>query len=215
MDLFPDAEPARPREVLGDGAVLLPGFALPWSDQVAGCLPRLEAGAPPRHMQTPGGFRMSVAMTSCGTAGWITDRRGYRYSTVDPETGRPWPPLPPAWRALAHEAAAAAGFPGFDPDSCLVNTYLPGARMSLHQDRNERDLAQPVVSASFGLDAVFLWGGLERGHRPRRIPLRHGDVVVWGGPSRLVFHGVAPLKPSAGVPPFGQRRINLTFRRAL
>jgi len=195
------------------GAVLLPGFAAPLARALPGTLAAIEQEAPFRHMETPGGFRMSVAMTSCGTAGWTSDRSGYRYRREDPVSGRPWPAMPEAWRALAHESAAAAGYAGFDADACLVNRYEVGARMSLHQDRDERDLSQPVVSASFGLPATFLFGGPKRGDPTVRIPLRDGDVVVWGGESRLFFHGIAPLR-AGGATAFGPRRINLTFRRA-
>jgi alkylated DNA repair protein (DNA oxidative demethylase) len=199
---------------LGPGALLLPRFALPWEEAVRRELERICARAPLRRMVTPGGFRMSVAMTCCGAVGWTTDRRGYRYRAADPEGGGAWPDMPPAWSGLAGTAAAAAGYADFAPDSCLINAYEPGARMSLHQDRNEADLSHPVVSASFGLPATFLFGGLVRADRPLRVPLQHGDVVVWGGPARLAFHGIAPLKPGAPTR-FGARRINLTFRRAL
>jgi alkylated DNA repair protein (DNA oxidative demethylase) len=165
-------------------------------------------------MVTPGGFTMSVAMTNCGAAGWVSDRRGYRYSPTDPLTGQPWPPLPPAFAALAARAAAAAGWDGFPPDACLVNDYAPGARLSLHQDRNERDLAQPIVSVSLGLSAVFRIGGATRDAPLRDVALDDGDVLVFGGPARLMFHGVKPL--AAGTHPvLGARRINLTFRKAL
>jgi alkylated DNA repair protein (DNA oxidative demethylase) len=164
-------------------------------------------------MTTPGGYTMSVAMTSCGALGWVTDRRGYRYDAVDPERDAPWPAMPPALRALAADAAAAAGFGGFAPDSCLINLYEPGARLSLHQDRNERDFAQPIVSVSLGLPATFLLGGLSRKDPAQAIPLAHGDVVVFGGKARLAYHGVKPLKPGAH-PLLGSRRVNLTFRRA-
>lgn len=214
MELFPDADPRAPRAVVAPGAVLLPRFALPWEDAVRTALPDLARAAPFRRMQTPGGFLMSVEMTSCGTSGWTSDRRGYRYRREDPASGAPWPAMPDTWRALAGEAAAAAGWPGFEPDACLINRYEPGARMSLHQDRNERDLSQPVVSVSFGLPAVFLFGGPARADRAVRIPLLHGDVVAWGGDARLAFHGIAPLKSGAPTH-FGLQRINLTFRRAL
>ncbi|MET0292551.1 MAG: DNA oxidative demethylase AlkB [Steroidobacteraceae bacterium] len=210
MDLFD--EPGQ-RIPLGPGAVLLPGFALPWETAVKDALEDITASSPFRHMQTSRGLELSVAMTSCGQRGWITDRRGYRYVEIDPETGRPWPAMPESWRELARAAAAAGGYENFEPDACLVNAYVPGARMGLHQDRDEADLRQPVVSISFGLEAKFLFGGLARSDRAARLPLRHGDVVVWGGPSRLAFHGVAPLKDGAPTR-FGQRRINLTFRRA-
>jgi len=157
---------------------------------------------------------MSVAMTSCGAAGWVTDRSGYRYDAFDPDTGRRWPPMPAAFLDLASSAATDAGFAAFEPDSCLINRYEPGARLSLHQDRNERDLGAPIVSVSLGLPAVFLFGAARRTDRPRRVPLESGDVAVWGGPSRLAFHGVAPLADGHH-PLTGRHRINLTFRRAL
>jgi alkylated DNA repair protein (DNA oxidative demethylase) len=165
-------------------------------------------------MVTPGGYSMSVAMTNCGAAGWVTDRSGYRYTAEDPSTGRPWPPMPDAFSTLAREAASAAGFLDFTPDACLINRYEPGARMSLHQDRDERDFTAPIVSVSLGLPALFLWGGAKRSERPRRIPLIHGDVVVWGGPARMTFHGVQPL-PDGVHPLTGAVRYNLTFRKAL
>ena len=164
-------------------------------------------------MVTPGGWPMSVSMSNCGAAGWVTDRRGYRYDPDDPQTARPWPALPPVFTTLAARAAEAAGFAGFVPDACLINRYEPGARLTLHQDRNERDFAHPIVSVSLGLPATFLWGGATRAERPRRIPLVHGDVVAWGGPARMTFHGVDTMKD--GVHPLtGAVRFNLTFRRA-
>lgn len=164
-------------------------------------------------MSTPGGHRMSVAMTNCGRFGWVTDRTGYRYDRIDPESGKPWPPMPPVLVELAQGAAAEAGFSAFAPDACLINRYEPGARMSLHQDKDEADFAAPIVSVSLGLPAIFLFGGLKRSDRPRRFRLEHGDVVVWGGPARLAFHGVAPLADGEHGA-MGRRRINLTFRRA-
>jgi alkylated DNA repair protein (DNA oxidative demethylase) len=164
-------------------------------------------------MMTPGGYRMSVAMTNCGSLGWVTDRTGYRYDGIDPTTGRPWPDMPPAFRELAGQAAAQAGFAGFRPEACLVNCYEPGARLSLHQDRDEKNYDEPIVSVSLGLPATFLWGGLKRTDRPARYRLVHGDVIVWGGPSRLTFHGVAPLADGEHEL-LGRRRINLTFRKA-
>jgi alkylated DNA repair protein (DNA oxidative demethylase) len=152
-------------------------------------------------------------MTNCGGVGWVTDRSGYRYDANDPEAGKRWPAMPPSFRELAERAADRAGFGGFSPDACLVNRYQPGARMSLHQDKDEHDFGAPIVSVSLGLPAVFLFGGLKRSDRPRRFRLQHGDVVVWGGPARLTFHGVAPL--ADGVHPLmGRQRINLTFRKA-
>jgi DNA oxidative demethylase len=200
-------------EALAEGAFLLRGFAAAEAESLWAAVGRVAAEAPFRQMMTPGGYTMSVAMTNCGRAGWITDRKGYRYSAADPLSGRPWPEMPAAFADLAARAAAAAGFPGFIPDACLLNRYEPGARLSLHQDRNERDFAMPIVSLSLGLPAVFLWGGLARAERPRRIPLASGDVVVWGGPSRLVFHGVDTLAEGEH-PLTGRSRINLTLRRA-
>ena len=201
-------------EALAGGATLLRGFAAPAAPALMAALEQIAADAPFRHMVTPGGYRMSVAMTNCGRAGWVTDRRGYRYDPIDPLTERPWPAMPAAFLRLAADAAAAGGFVGFEPDSCLVNRYEPGSRLSLHQDRNERDFTAPIVSVSLGLPAVFLFGGLRRGDRPRRIPVASGDVVVWGGPARLAFHGVAPLGEGDD-PLTGRCRINLTFRKAL
>jgi DNA oxidative demethylase len=174
----------------------------------------VAAKAPFRHMVTPGGFTMSAAMTNCGAAGWVTDRRGYRYDAHDPNTGRTWPAMPADFHDLARSAATAAGFAGFMPDACLINRYQPGARLTLHQDKNERDFRAPIVSVSLGRPAVFLWGGLSRADRPRRVRLIHGDVVVWGGPARLVYHGVDALKDGKHELT-GAIRYNLTFRRAL
>lgn len=199
---------------LADGAALLVGAAADVADDLPALLRDLLREAPLRHMVTPGGQRMSVAMSNCGHAGWTSDRRGYRYETHDPATGRPWPAMPPVLRGLARSMAARAGFEGFDPDACLINCYAPGTRLTLHQDRNERDLTAPVVSVSLGLPAMFLYGGLQRRDRVRRLPLFHADVLVWGGPERLVFHGVAPLADGEH-PLTGRCRLNLTFRRAL
>jgi DNA oxidative demethylase len=213
-DLLSDLEPIEAVERIGEGAVVLRGFA---RDQAAALITEIDeiaAAAPFRNMVTPGGFRMSVAMTNCGLAGWVTDRTGYRYELIDPVTRSPWPALPALFRRLATDAAGAAGYPGFEPDACLMNSYEPGTRLSLHRDENERDLTQPIVSVSLGLPAVFLFGGHRRGDRPRRIALESGDVVVWGGTLRLVYHGVAPLAEGEH-PLTGRRRINLTFRKAL
>ena len=216
-DLLSLACPSSPQlaiEPLADGAVLLRGFAYAEADALMAALREIIAAAPLRHMTTPGGYRMSVAMTNCGHAGWVTDRSGYRYDGLDPATQRPWPALPARFLALAGRAAAAAGFAGFVPDSCLINRYEPGARLSLHQDRNEREFGAPIVSVSLGLPAMFLFGGARRADRPRRIRLDGGDVAVWGGPARLAFHGIAPL--ADGVDPLtGPCRINLTLRKAL
>lgn len=200
-------------EALAEGAIVLRDFAGPSAATLLTALESVTARAPFRHMQTPGGFRMSVAMTNCGSLGWVTDRTGYRYDAVDPESGNPWPEMPEPFLRLARDAAARGGFDGFVPDACLVNRYEPGARLSLHQDKNETDFAQPIVSVSLGLPSVFLFGGLRRADKPRRLRLTHGDVVVWGGASRLRFHGVMSLKEGhhASV---GRHRINLTFRKA-
>ncbi len=200
-------------EPLGPGAVLLRGFASPNARQLMADIERVAAAAPFRHMITPGGYRMSVAMTNCGPLGWVSDKSGYRYDAVDPTSAQPWPPMPESFRRLAAGAAAAGGFENFVADACLINRYEPGTKLSLHQDKDERDFAAPIVSVSLGLPAVFLWGGTRRADRTRRIRLESGDVVVWGGPSRLVYHGIAPL--AAGEHPLtGNCRINLTFRKA-
>ena len=213
-DLFESVPDVRPsREAMAEGAVLLRGFARPVEAALIAGIGEIAAQAPFRHMVTPGGHSMSVAMTNCGSAGWVTDRSGYRYDGVDPESRAPWPPAPPSFRALAAQAAAAAGFDGFAPDACLINRYEPDARMSLHQDKDEDDFAAPIVSVSLGLPAIFLFGGLQRSDRPRRIRLEHGDVVVWGGPSRLFFHGIAPLADGEHAL-LGRQRINLAFRKA-
>ncbi len=201
------------RHQLGDGAVLLRGFARAEAPALIAALDPIVAAAPFRRMVTPGGHTMSVAMTNCGDAGWITDRRGYRYDRIDPLSGNRWPPIPRLYTALAQRAAQAAGYEGFIPDACLINRYEPGSRLSLHQDRNERDLHAPIVSVSLGLPAAFLFGGLQRGGRPQRIRLENGDIAVWGGPTRLAFHGIDPLAEGDD-PLTGRARINLTFRKA-
>ncbi|AYG07911.1 DNA oxidative demethylase AlkB [Pseudomonas fluorescens] len=214
-DLFSDEalqQPAR-REQIGEQSCVLRGYALPWLERV---LPELRAvlvQSPFRHMVTPGGFTMSAALSSCGALGWTTSPQGYRYSSLDPERQQPWPSMPPVLRELAINAASAAGFDGFAPDACLINRYVPGARMSLHQDKNERDYSAPVVSLSLGLPAVFLFGGHQRSDKTQKISLFHGDVAVWGGVDRLRFHGVLPIKEGAH-PRMGPQRINLTFRTA-
>jgi alkylated DNA repair protein (DNA oxidative demethylase) len=213
-DLFELVDEVGPsREAMADGAVLLRGFAKPIEHDLVAALQAITAQAPFRHMFTPGGHQMSVAMTNCGNAGWVTDRNGYRYDGVDPVSGQPWPAMPQVFLDLAERAAAEAGFAKFSPDACLINRYEPGARMSLHQDRDEQDFAAPIVSVSLGIPAIFLFGGLKRADKPRRFRLAHGDIVVWGGPSRLFFHGVAPLADGEHAL-IGRRRINLTFRKA-
>jgi DNA oxidative demethylase len=198
---------------LGPGAVLLPSFATPDEVALLADLQEVIARAPLRHMITPGGYRMSVAMTNCGALGWLTDRTGYRYDAIDPQSGERWPRMPASFLRLAADAAAQAGFDRFVPDACLVNRYDPGARLSLHQDRNERDFRAPIVSVSLGIPAVFLFGGAKRADKPARVPLEHGDVVVWGGPARLRYHGVLPLKEGHH-PLLGKHRVNLTLRKA-
>lgn len=209
-DLFDESGADRAARL---GLTHLPRFAVPLEQALLAAIAEIAAAAPPRHMLTPGGQRMSVAMTNCGRVGWVTDRKGYRYDPLDPETGRPWPPLPACFIQLAERAAAEAGFAAFRPDVCLINRYGPGARMSLHQDRDERDFSAPIVSVSLGLSATFLFGGLKRADRPHRLPLEHGDVVVWGGPNRLAYHGVAPIADGHHAT-VGRLRWNLTLRKA-
>ena len=192
---------------------MLRAYALPQEAALLAAIGEVIAAAPLRHMVTPGGFRMSAAMTNCGALGWVTDETGYRYDAHDPESGRHWPPLPKAFMRVAQGASERAGFPHFSPDACLVNRYEPGARMSLHQDKDERDFSAPIVSVSLGLPAVFLFGGTKRAEGTQRVALAHGDVVVWGGPSRLRYHGVAPLKEGRH-PLTGGYRYNLTLRKA-
>ena len=210
-DLF-HSSGAQPAAI--PGLTYLRGFAIPVESALLAAIAEIAAVAPFRRMLTPGGQRMSVAMTNCGEAGWVTDRKGYRYDRLDPDTGHPWPALPQCFGALARCAAAEAGFASFQPDVCLINRYEAGARMSLHQDRDERDLSQPIISVSLGLGATFLFGGLKRSDRPYRLPLAHGDVLVWGGAKRLAYHGVAPVSQGHH-PTVGRMRLNLTMRRAL
>ncbi|MBV9302135.1 MAG: DNA oxidative demethylase AlkB [Acidobacteriaceae bacterium] len=211
FDTLPGIGPYE--ESLGPGAMVLRQFALATESALLSALDGVTAAAPFRHMVTPGGFRMSVAMTNCGPLGWVSDRTGYRYDPCDSATGLPWPPMPEPFTRLATEAAARAGFPDYTPDACLINCYQPGAKLALHQDKDEQDFGQPIVSVSLGLPAVFLFGGLKRSDKTVRVPLTHGDIVVWGGPARLRYHGVLPLKEGHH-PLLGERRINLTFRKA-
>jgi alkylated DNA repair protein (DNA oxidative demethylase) len=213
LPLFDDPPAAPTVEPLGPEAFVLRGFARAAAPELLAALAAIEAAAPFRQMVTPGGFTMSVALTNCGRYGWTSDRSGYRYTERDPLTGAPWPAMPPSFAELAQRAAAAAGFASFEPDACLVNRYVPEARLSLHQDKDERRYDAPIVSVSLGIPAVFLFGGLARSQPPARVPLRHGDVVVWGGVDRLRYHGVLPVKP-AEHPLLGARRINFTLRRA-
>ncbi len=210
-DLFADPAPGR-RTALGPQACVLHGFALADADALQAGIAVIAAQAPFRHLVTPGGHVMQVAMTNCGTHGWCSDRRGYRYDRIDPQSGRPWPPLPPLFLQLAAEAAREAGFDGYVPDACLVNRYAPGTRLSLHQDRDEDDRVAPIVSVSLGLPATFLFGGFARGDRTVRVPLQHGDVVAWGGVDRMRFHGVLPVRPGRHET-VGAQRLNLTFRK--
>ena len=213
-DLF-SAGDARPSwsERLGPGSVLLHGFALPHATELWAGIGTVLAAAPLRHMQTAGGYSLSVAMSNCGSLGWLSDRAGYRYTTLDPLSAQAWPIMPTMFAGLAERAAAVAGFPGFVPDACLINRYAPGSRMALHQDRDERDFAWPIVSVSLGLPAVFLFGGAQRSETALRILLEHGDVLVWGGADRLRFHGIMPIKAGCHALT-GPYRINLTFRKA-
>src|SRR5690606_12225738 len=210
--LFPP-DPTPARLALGPQACVLGGFALPHLADVMPALRAVLAAAPLRHLVTPGGFTMSVAMSNCGALGWTSDRRGYRYTRDDPDSGRPCPAMPAAVRRLATAAAAEAGFDGFAPDACLINHYVPDARLSLHQDRDERDFDAPIVSVSLGLPATVLFRGLARADKAARVPLVHGDVVVWGGGDRLRHHGVLPLRDGEH-PLLGAQRINFTFRKA-
>ncbi|WP_293762325.1 DNA oxidative demethylase AlkB [uncultured Aquitalea sp.] len=198
---------------LGEGVMLLPGYARQLADDLLGDIDLLTVTAPFRHMLTPGGQAMSVAMSNCGELGWISDRRGYRYSPIDPHSGLPWPAMPAHWRDLAATAAQLAGFAGFNSNACLINRYAPACRMGLHQDRDERDFNHPIVTVSLGLPARFLLGGMTRSGPTSKIPLLHGDVIVWGGVDRLRFHGIAPLAEGLH-PRAGAYRLSLTFRRA-
>lgn len=212
--LFDRTSCVEPRkEELAPGAYVIREFAL--ADEIAhvDALREVATISPFRNMITPGGFRMSVAMTNCGALGWVTDRTGYRYDAIDPESGQPWPAMPASFLRLAKNAAAEAGFAGFVPDACLINRYQTGARLSLHQDKDERDFSAPIVSVSLGVPAVFLFGGLKRTDKPKRVPVKHGDVVVWGGSARLRYHGVMPLKEGHHAL-LGGCRVNLTFRKA-
>lgn len=215
FDMFADDEPKIVgNEQIAAQTVVLRGYALPCLEDLLPALQAIIEQAPFRHMVTPGGFAMSAAMTCCGSAGWTSSRQGYRYSPYDPQSSRPWPAIPELLMVLARAAAEAGGFPGFEPDACLINRYIPGAKMSRHQDKDEADHDWPVVSISLGIPAIFEFGGFERSDKAQRISLFHGDVVVWGGVDRLRFHGVLPIK-QASHPLLGEQRINLTLRKAL
>jgi alkylated DNA repair protein (DNA oxidative demethylase) len=213
-ELFASAEPPTyTREQLEPGAFILRAFAADEAHALLAAIELVSQTAPLRHMTTVRGWRMSVAMTNCGDAGWLSDRSGYRYDAIDPQTGRHWPAMPEVFGNLARRAAGAAGFNRFVPDACLINRYEPGARLSLHQDRDEQDFGAPIVSVSLGAPATFLWGGAARTDRSRRVRLEHSDIVVWGGPARLNFHGIDTLREGHH-PLTGNARFNLTFRRA-
>lgn len=208
------SQPGIEVEPLAEGAVILRGYARADTPALMESLEEILAAAPFRHMITPGGYRMSVAMTNCGPVGWVSDRNGYRYDALDPDSGRRWPSMPDSFLRLSTGAAAQAGFAGFQPDACLINRYEAGARLSLHQDKDERDFSAPIVSVSLGLPATFLFGGIRRKDKPRRVRLGSGDIAVWGGPARLAYHGITALADGDD-PHTGRFRINLTFRKAL
>ncbi len=210
--LFPNESAPPSQEQLEDGAWLLRGFATPDVPALITEIAYINEVSPFRQLVTPSGHTMSVAMTNCGRCGWVSDRSGYRYDPIDPDTGKPWPPFPALFLDLAARAAAAAGFPNYVPDACLINRYVPSAKLSLHQDKDENDPYAPIVSVSIGLPATFQWGGRKRGDPVRRMLLESGDIVVWGGPARFVYHGVSPLKPGEH-PLTGPTRLNLTFRK--
>jgi alkylated DNA repair protein (DNA oxidative demethylase) len=213
-DLFADEPPQPPAvEQIGPASFVFRGFALPLVDRLLPALESVLNQAPFRNMVTPGGHTMSVALSSCGEFGWTTDRSGYQYTRINPQTGQPWPAMPDVFMELALAAAGEAGFVGFIPDACLINRYIPGAKMSLHQDKDEHGYEWPVVSVSLGLPAMFLFGGHQRGDISQRVPLLHGDVVVWGGVDRLRFHGVMPVRQGEHSL-LGEQRINFTFRKA-
>lgn len=212
-DLFASAGAGGVREPVGRTSFWLPGFALPEMDTLLADIDAVRQQVPFRQMTTRGGHRMSAWMMNCGELGWVTDRRGYRYTRDDPQTNKPWPAMPASFRSLAIRAAAEAGYPGFEPDACLINRYEIGSRMALHQDKNEQDYDAPIVSVSLGLPITFQFGGLARSEKPARLHLHHGDVVVWGGSDRLRYHGVLALKAGTH-PQLGPCRINLTFRKA-
>ncbi len=213
LDLFKSMPMDKAAILLGSGALVLPGYLVGQDAAMLAAFEAVTRQASLRHLTTPGGHSMSVATTNCGALGWVSSNSGYSYSPTDPMTGQPWPDMPPAWQELAADAAGKAGYKNFKPDACLVNQYQPGAKMGLHQDRDEQDFAQPIVSVSLGLPAVFLFGGLKRSDKAQRFRLSHGDVVLWGGPTRLAFHGIAPFAGGEH-PVWGARRINLTFRCA-
>ena len=212
LDLFGAPVPGD-RLQLGLDAFLLHRYALPFEDALLAALADIETQAPFRYLTTPGGYTMSVALTNCGSLGWTSDHHGYRYHPINPATQQPWPAMPGIFTRLAHDAAAASGFDHFQPDACLINRYLPGARLSLHQDKDERNFNEPIVSVSLGMSATFLFGGHKRRDKAARVALHHGDVVVWGGRDRLRYHGVMPVADQPH-PKLGRQRLNFTLRKA-
>jgi len=205
------ADPQLTVDHPAEGVTLLRAFCINQAPDLLDAINTITQSSPFRNMIVPSGHTMSVAMTNCGSLGWTTDRTGYRYTPLDPTTNKPWPPMAEILQHLATSAATSAGFPHFTCNACLINRYEPGARLSLHQDKNEQDYSQPIVSVSLGLPATFLLGTLRRADTPRRIRVEHGDVFVWGGPARLIYHGVAPIAADTHLLT-GSCRINLTFR---
>ena len=208
MNLFTQLETEPTYEEVTPGAVLMRGLALPQDREFLAAVDTITAAAPVHHAVTPSGLPMGVMVTDCG------DSRAFanRWDPANPTHKRVWPPMPVVLRDFAIRCAVRAGFPKFRPDACHINQYEAGIKLGLHQDRHECDMTQPIVSVSFGLECVFLFGGLQRMDKPRHILLEHGDVFVWGGPARMCFHGVQPLKPGSH-PLTGPYRINLTFRK--
>lgn len=198
-------------ELLAEGAVILRGFARDVGKELLLHIAAIAGVSPFRHLIMANGMPMAVAITNCGPLGWISTVKGYRYSSTDPMTGRPWPGMPASFHTLAVQAAHAAGFEGFNPGVCIINRYTVGTHLHMHQDRDETRDAQPVVSVSLGLPAKFRFGGQGKGQPARLVPLEHGDVAVWGGRSRMAYHGIAPLEPGTH-PLTGDVRLNLTFR---
>jgi len=211
MDLFSDELDKQVK--LAEGAVWLRGFALPEADALWALVSAHLATHPPQQMMTPMGYPMSVKTTSLGDYGWVGNATGYGYARLNPVTNQPWPPIPTLLLSLAQRAANAAGYADYCPDTCLINLYQTGAKMGLHQDKDELDFTQPIVSVSLGVPATFLFGGAKRTDKTAKIPLTHGDVVVWGGASRRYFHGVNAVKLGQH-PLLGALRCNLTFRKA-
>jgi alkylated DNA repair protein (DNA oxidative demethylase) len=211
MDMFEDSQPCNLQ--VAENVYWLKAYALSSEKSLLADFESVIFQAPLRHMMTKMGSAMSAAMTNCGALGWVSDRRGYRYDANDPATNKSWPLMPASFRQLATLAAAEAGFDDFLPDACLINQYQVGASMGLHQDKNELEFNQPIVSVSLGIPAIFQFGGLARTDKTIKIPLKHGDIVVWGGDARLKFHGIATIKSNKH-PIFGAYRYNLTFRKA-